>query len=273
MRAVYLNRFFPIIVIFLIMPLYSFAAGGGGGGISNSGFGFGSRDAIFILVNSDYSERFSLKNGTKYQLKIRVENDTANVNFGSLSLDLIKDDNYVDLNDNGLADINFFLVKVKGVRADIRIINVKEQIVVDAEKQVIKEEPEEETEDQEKSLNCGNLPSIKDRVSCRLDLEEEDQEEELELYYLPEECRVLTGSERGICIARYKSVQTCWKFPLGDERISCVKRSMRLGTIQEEKDACNVLTGQDRSICVRELKNKIYDLIKWRFYNLEEKIC
>lgn len=85
-------------------------------------------------------------------------------------------------------------------------------------------------------------------------MEEEEQDEELELYYMPEECRVLTGSSRGLCIARYKSVQTCWKFPTGDERVSCAKRSIRLGKIQEEKEICNSLAGDKKSSCINELK-------------------
>ena len=102
-------------------------------------------------------------------------------------------------------------------------------------------------------------------------MEEDELEDELELYYLPEECRVLTGNSKGICIARYKSVQTCWKFPIGDERTSCAKRSLKLETLQEEKETCNALTGQNKSNCVRNLKNKIYNIIKWRFYDLEER--
>ena len=46
---------------------------------------------------------------------------------------------------------------------------------------------------------------------------------------------------------------------------------MKLGIIQEEKETCNKLAGENRSTCVRELKNKVYNLIKWHFYDLEER--
>jgi len=268
-----------IFLIFFLSSLYAFAYGGGGGG-SSSGLGFGSRDSVFILVSQDYSEKFSLKNGTKYELKINVDNDTVNVNFGDISIELEKGDNFVDLNDNGFADINFNLVKVSGIRADVRIINSKDTVVLTKEvpnaivEKSIPEEKKElkkEIEDQEKDLKCVNLVSVKERVSCRLDLEEEELEQELKLQYLPEECRALSGSIRGLCIARYKSVQTCWKFPIGDERISCVKREIKLGDLQEEKERCNVKTGQEKALCINELKGKVYNLIKWRFYALEER--
>ena len=46
---------------------------------------------------------------------------------------------------------------------------------------------------------------------------------------------------------------------------------MKLGTLLEEKKACSELTGEEKSVCVRELKNKVYNLIKWKFYDLEER--
>ena len=264
-----------LLVLMLLFPAYAFAAGGGGGGSSSSGLGFGSRDSIYILVNAEYSQKFSLKNGSRYDLEINVEGSSADVGFGSLDFKLADGDNYLDLDDNALADINFRLESVSGKRANVRIIDMKDSFGMPGKSDVIGEEDiPEKTEDakgQEESLKCGNLGSLRERVSCRLDSEEEDQEKELELYYFPEECRALSGSERGICIARYKSVQECWKFPIGDERVSCVKRSMKLGPIQEEKAACSNLPGEEKSACIMEIKNKSYNLIKWRFYDLEER--
>ncbi|MEK6869548.1 MAG: hypothetical protein AABX74_04920 [Nanoarchaeota archaeon] len=262
-------------VIFLIFSVYAFAAGGGGGGGSSSGLGFSSsRDSIFILVNQDYSAKFSLKNNTKYALEVNVDDGNVTVNFGSYYFELKEGDNFADLNQNGLADINFKLESIKGSRADIRIINVKDQISVEKEETIITDESKKEakeTDEQIGEIKCANLKTIKERVSCRLDLEKEEQEEELQLYYLPEECAALSGASRGICIARYKSVQTCWKFPVGAERVSCAKRAIRLGTIQEEKEKCDALKGENKSVCVREIKNKNYDLIKWHFYELEDR--
>jgi len=248
------NNFLAIIMVFLIFPIYTFAYGGGGGGL-----GFGARDSILILVNQDYSQKFSLKNGTKYDLKINVDDGNVTVNFGSVRVELKKGDNFVDLNSNGFANINFNLVKSKGIRADIRIINVKGSVAIAEEVPSVVETPipkekEVKREREEEGLRCGNLASLKERVSCRIDLEEEEPEQELQLQYLPEECRVLSGSVRGLCIVRYKSVQICWKFPIGDERISCVKREIKLGDIQEEKEKCNAKTGQEKALCIKNKK-------------------
>ena len=267
---------FVAAVIFLIFSAYAFAAGGGGGGGGSSVLGFtSSRDSIFILVNQDYSAKFSLKNNTKYTLEVNVEEGNATLNFGSYYFELKEGDNFADLNDNGLADINFKLESIKGSRADIRIIDAKEQISVEKEEVIIadgsKNEVEETDEEDIGAIECANLKIIKERVSCRLGQEKEEQEEELRLYYLPEECAALSGTSRGICIARYKSVQTCWKFPVGEDRVSCVKKAIRLEAIQEEKEKCGKLNGENKSVCVTEIKNKAYNLIKWRFYDLEER--
>ena len=273
-----INNFIAVALIFILFSLYVFAAGGGGGGGSSSGLGFSSaRDSVFILVNQDYSEKFSLKNNTKYELKVNVEDGNVTVNFGSYYFELKEGDNFADLNENGFADINFKVESAKGTRANIRIIDAKEQIQIKKGTEKISEKPKIEEkikgvrEKDEEGLKCGNLNTLKERVKCRLELEKDEQEEELELYYLPEECAALDGASRGICIASYKSVQTCWKFPVGAERVSCVKRAIRLDSIQEEKKKCNALSGKNKSVCVREIKNKAYDLIKWRFYDLEER--
>jgi len=276
MKTKLVRAVLAVVTIFISLASYALAAGGGGGGGSSSGLGFDSRDSVYILVNRDYSEKFSLKNSTKYGLKIIVDGNVT-VSFGSLSFTLNQGDNFMDLNGNGKADINFNLISTRGNVANVRIIDAKEQVIVSVkgEKAANREEKVEiekdEQEEDGKGLKCGNLAALRERISCRLDLEKDEQEEELELYYLPEECRALSGSERGICIASYKSVQACWKFPIGKKRISCVKRTMKLGIIQEEKETCNKLAGENRSTCVRELKNKVYNLIKWHFYDLEER--
>lgn len=270
-RGLMVNILLALVAI-VFLASYSFAAGGGGGGSSSSGLGFGSRDSVYIVANQDYSEKFSLKNGTKYDLKISV-GENVSVSFGQMHFSLKEGDNLIDLNENGFSDINFNLGSRKGKMANIRIINDRDANGMPSmvAKPLESADTAVKTEEQEGDFKCADIETMRARVSCRLSLGEEEQKEELELYYLPEECRALTGSSRGLCIARYKSVQACWKFPVGEERVSCVKRSMRLGVIAEEKEACNKLSGENRSVCVRELKNKAYSLIKWHFYDLEER--
>ena len=262
---------FSLTVIFSVLMIYSFAAGSGGGGASY-GLGFNSRDAVSIISNGEYSTKFSLNNGTNYNLRVNANNDKTALTFGSVYVELKTGDNYVDLNDNGFADINFRLESVKGKRFDVTVIDAKDSFQMQKEKANIADNSrEDEKKDENIAIKCSNLVTLKERVACRLELGKEEQENELELYYLPEECRVLTGSAMGKCIARYKSVQTCWKFPIGNARVSCVKKVLRLGFIGDEKEACNKLSGQEKLLCVEELKNKVYNLVKWHFYNLEER--
>lgn len=166
-------------LIFILFSWQVFAAGGGGGGGGSSGLGFtSSRDSVFTLVNMDYSAKFSLKNNTKYELKVNVDDGNVTVNFGSYYFELKDGDNFADLNENGLADINFKLESIKGSRADIRIIDAGEQIQIKKdveknEKLKIEERIKGEKENNEEGLKCGNLSALKERVKCRLEQEEE----------------------------------------------------------------------------------------------------
>ncbi|MBI2523414.1 hypothetical protein HYW19_03420 [Candidatus Woesearchaeota archaeon] len=177
-------------LIFILFSWQVFAAGGGGGGGGSSGLGFtSSRDSVFTLVNMDYSAKFSLKNNTKYELKVNVDDGNVTVNFGSYYFELKDGDNFADLNENGLADINFKLESIKGSRADIRIIDAGEQIQIKKdveknEKLKIEERIKGEKENNEEGLKCGNLSALKERVKCRLE-QEEEQEEELNLSACP----------------------------------------------------------------------------------------
>jgi hypothetical protein len=264
-------------VVFVFLSMYVFAAGGGGGGSSSSGLGFSNaRESIFILVNGDYSSKFSLKNGTKYDLEVDIEESKVDLKFSSLSLNPEEGDNFVDLNNDGFADINFKIESAQGRRADLRIIDVKDKVPVTTKETAVENDNEyenavEEEEDEHYEIYCSELDTVRERISCRLDLEEEDQEEELEVYFLPEECRAVYFTPREECLERYESVQGCWQFPVGNERILCVKKVMNLGTIQEEKEKCSRLGGVQKLVCEDELKNKVYNLIKWRFYDLEER--
>lgn len=117
------------------------------------------------------------------------------------------------------------------------------------------------------NVKCNGYIDIRDRVICRLNLPEA-QADEYENFY-PEECRTRSDTEE--CLQAYKAVQECWDFPNGDARINCVKRVLKLGDILTEKANCNALDTGKRENCNSELKEKVYNLIKFRFYNLEEE--
>ena len=124
----------------------------------------------------------------------------------------------------------------------------------------------------ETGLKCGNLDNIDDRVKCRLKLEGEDRYNEAKLQFLPEECRAQDGEKRSRCIRVYKLTQQCWKNDDDKLRVNCVKRNMGLEKpVKEEIASCKELDGDERTKCVNDLRESVYDSVKFRFYNLEEK--
>jgi hypothetical protein len=115
----------------------------------------------------------------------------------------------------------------------------------------------------EEGFRCSDLPTMKERIACRIKLKEEN-----ELNYLPEECRVLTGLERAKCINNYKTTILCFNKESDAERVNCARRAigLQIATIQQAKLDC-----KGNQTCLNELKEKVFTLIKFRFYNLEYK--
>ena len=122
-------------------------------------------------------------------------------------------------------------------------------------------------------LQCGNKPNLHERIYCRLNLSPAGIARELQIQYLPEECRVIQETEaRNSCIARYKSFQPCWNVPAGEARFACARQVLKLGpVISEEVKKCQEKTGQEQVVCKNELKDKVFSMIKFRFYDLEER--
>lgn len=116
------------------------------------------------------------------------------------------------------------------------------------------------------SLKCYNLDSIEKRVQCRLDLTKDDLKKELEIAYLPEECRAISDAgDKEDCVLLYSKSQKCWSLPISS-RTDCLKRILNLKDIKEEKQSCN-----NNPSCSLSLKKNVYALIKFRFYDLEER--
>lgn len=126
---------------------------------------------------------------------------------------------------------------------------------------------------EKQGLKCGDLDATKERVKCRLKLSDDAYNEENKLSYLPEECRAITDEEKqNKCIEIYKKTQRCWSFQIGEGRIKCVKENLGLiRSHREEKVECRKLDGEERGKCISNLKEKSYDLVKFRFYDLEER--
>lgn len=109
-------------------------------------------------------------------------------------------------------------------------------------------------------LKCGGLLELNDRVRCRINLESE--KDEYENFY-PEECRNHKDSNK--CLSIYRSVSECWDIPGSNGRINCLKNKINYGDVQKERNICADV------FCKKEVNEKIFTMIKLRFYNLEEQ--
>ncbi|MBI4450731.1 hypothetical protein HY642_02035 [Candidatus Woesearchaeota archaeon] len=114
-------------------------------------------------------------------------------------------------------------------------------------------------------LKCGGYLDIEDRVRCRIRLRVE-QKNEYENFF-PEEC--ITRDDKQACLKTYQAVQGCWQFPNGEPRIGCAKKQLNLGDVAQEKARCAQMPEQ--ADCLVALRIKVYDLVKFRLYNLEEQ--
>lgn len=123
------------------------------------------------------------------------------------------------------------------------------------------------------NLQCGDLPSMRERIACRLKLEPAGIAREDEIRYLPELCRSAAGEDaKAACIALYRSFAPCWASPAGDARTNCAKNAVGLaGDLKEQVVACREMDDPAKSACLDALRKKVYDLILFRVYDLEER--
>ncbi|MBI5224757.1 hypothetical protein HY989_02715 [Candidatus Micrarchaeota archaeon] len=114
------------------------------------------------------------------------------------------------------------------------------------------------------------LPTLKERVKCRLDLPENSQT--AKLAFIPEECRSqIDEKSKTDCIHLYEKLSICNRLDTDANREKCAKNELALGSsIAIEKSNCDALKENDRLDCISSLRSKLYSLIKFRFYNLEE---
>lgn len=115
------------------------------------------------------------------------------------------------------------------------------------------------------SLKCHNLGTIKERVACRLGLTDADLRNELEIAYLPEECRALNNdADKEDCVMIYSKSQQCWTLPI-KKRSNCLKQIFDIKDLKNERVSCK------NPSCFATIKKKAYMLIKFKFYDLEER--
>ena len=125
-------------------------------------------------------------------------------------------------------------------------------------------------------LKCAQLPTLLERVSCRLNLSKEDIETENRILYLPEYCRAEADQkEREECLALYISFQPCWKIawlpPNGAEREQCARNVLKLPAASEAKNFCLKKKRPLRAACRNEVKGKQEKLILFKMYEFSRR--
>ena len=114
---------------------------------------------------------------------------------------------------------------------------------------------------QRKLSACENLASRRERVTCRVSSKESD-----DAFYTPEECRKKEGESKERCLKAYADTKKCFEPEKDEERFACARKVLGVGEISAMKKTCN---GEKE--CLRKVKQNVFWMVKFRFYNLEEK--
>ena len=81
-----------------------------------------------------------------------------------------------------------------------------------------------------------------------------------------------TQEEKVACVAFYRSMNSCWRHPIGSaERNICAENVIGMTDITEEKERCEATLGSARQTCVAELKEKVELLVLFHLYELEAR--
>lgn len=123
------------------------------------------------------------------------------------------------------------------------------------------------------TLQCGDLPSLRERVACRMKLEPAGMARENEIRYLPELCRAQADdAAKAACITLYRSFAPCWSTPAGPERTACAKGVLGLaGDLKAAVVECKNQDEPAKTECLAAIRAKVYDLTLFRIYDLEER--
>src|SRR3990167_10886245 len=119
-------------------------------------------------------------------------------------------------------------------------------------------------------LTCGQLSTLAERVSCRLNLSDDKLAQEFQILYFPEYCKSEgKQEEKNECIQLYQSFGQCWALPFGQERRDCGRKASGIADLEADKDDCLFRTGEDRQACIVELRERVEHLSIFYLYELE----
>ena len=114
---------------------------------------------------------------------------------------------------------------------------------------------------------CSEKSTIKERVSCRLDRIKQGKSTEFD----PEECRSVSQEKKASCLQTYQAANSCWSERTNQQRFNCIGSYLKMTSVKEEKQKCLQLEEMEKTQCIDKLKENAFTLIKFRFYNLENK--
>src|SRR3989344_4969029 len=262
------------LLIILLMTPFAYAAGyggGGGGGGSSSTLEFtSSKNSIDKILQTGNYYTLKLKDKSSYDIFIRNQDENkiilviATTPLQEITF-VLGSQKEIDLNQDGVTDVLFEASQIiqEGKRIQVAI---KDNFERNQKKETF--QPAKAPEQQ---LLCGDKPTRRERVKCRLDLDKEKLEYEYELKFLPEECIPLAENKKQKCIQIYKDVQKCWKFSQDESRGSCIKTQLKFKGVSEEIRECTVLKREEKSKCIDDVKENVFTITKFKMYNLEEK--
>ena len=105
---------------------------------------------------------------------------------------------------------------------------------------------------------------MKERITCRLNIPDELARQGLT--FVPEECRVLNGTDRARCLTNYDWLQRCRHLSADPDRNKCYLAQINVTNIATHRIACG-----SNLTCLDDLREKVFGFVKFRIYNLEEK--
>lgn len=116
--------------------------------------------------------------------------------------------------------------------------------------------------------DCNTVATVKDRAICRRYSQNTRAE------FIPEECRTVEGeTQRALCIQKYRKLERCRNLRASTgEKNRCAMGELGLATtsnVAEQYSECK--NAQRKDECRATLKDKVYSMVKFRIYALEEK--
>ncbi len=116
--------------------------------------------------------------------------------------------------------------------------------------------------------DCNTVATVKDRAICRRYSQNTRAE------FIPEECRTVEGeTQRALCIQKYRKLERCRNLVASTgEKNRCAMGELNLpatSNVAEQYSECRNATNKGE--CRAALKDKVYSMVKFRIYALEER--